>query len=587
MIDHPAQLRKLDNRALGNLAAEMRHVIKTTVSANGGHLASNLGLVELTIALHRVFDFYQDRLVLDVGHQCYGHKLLTGRAGRFATLRQENGISGFPSPAESDADPFYVGHAGTAVASAVGLAMGAQLAKSDEHVVALVGDASIVNGVSFEGLNNLALIKRQMLIILNDNSMAISRSEGAFANYLTRLRVSHSYEALQRRTRAMVRRLPYIGRAVQDALDRITDGIKSTVISGGGMFEQLGIPYFGPVDGHDIASLIKLLEAFKHIDHPVLLHVHTEKGRGFTPASDDPQTFHSPRPFTIDDTTTVSFPHAIGTSFTSAFASALIGQMDRDEKVVAITAAMPDGTGLARVAQAHPDRVLDVGISESAAVDIAAGLAKKGFKPVVAIYSTFLQRGFDQVFQEVSLQNLPVIFCMDRAGLVGEDGAVHHGFCDMAILRTLPHVVVMAPMDQDELNAALAWAVESGKPCAIRYPRAVVPDKRTLPGDYDCKPFELGKAAVLRGGADVMILACGAPCYDATLAAETLAADGIHAGVVSMRFAKPLDTDTIRRIWEAPGDMGVLTVEDHALAGGFGSAVLEAVNAMGLDGTHD
>ena len=574
-------LRALSQAELTALAQEIRRLIKTTVSRNGGHLASNLGVVELTIALHYVFNFGSDRIVWDVGHQCYVHKILSGRADRFDTLRQSDGISGFPSPAESPADQFFVGHAGTSIATAVGLALGAQKQNTDEKVVAVVGDASIVNGVSFEGLNNTTLANRQLLIILNDNAMAISRSEGAFANYLTRLRISQPYENLQRRTRLMVQRLPYIGKAIQDALDRIRGGIMTTMV-GHQMFEQLGIPYFGPIDGHDLPALIKLLATFKEIDHPVLLHVRPEKGRGFAPASEDPRTFHSPRPFKADDHT-ASFADRIGTSFTAAFAHALGELMHQDDRIIAVTAAMPDGTGLDRLAQAFPDRIIDVGISESAAVDIAAGLAKKGMRPVVALYSTFLQRSFDQIFQEVALQNLPVIFCVDRAGLVGGDGAVHHGFCDIALLRALPNMVLTAPMDQDETKAALAFALANDFPCVLRYPRDLVPEPRTLPDGYHCQPFELGQAVGIRSGSDAVILAYGATAYDALLAADSLAAEDIDVAVISARFAKPLPKQLLLDLWTQHEDMPIITVEDHALAGGFGSAVLEFAQHHGLD----
>ncbi|MFC1782532.1 1-deoxy-D-xylulose-5-phosphate synthase, partial [Planctomycetota bacterium] len=424
-IKSPADLKQLKIEQLPELAQEIRQLIMSTVSKNGGHLASNLGVVELTIALHYVFDFARDRLTWDVGHQCYVHKILTGRARRFETLRKGDGISGFPSPDESKYDQFFVGHGGTSITTALGLALGAQISQTDEKVVAVVGDASIVNGVSFEGLNNTSLLNRQMLIILNDNSMAIDTTQGAFANYLARLRLSRPYEDLHRRTKLMVRRLPYFGQALHEGLHRLKDGIKGTLQSRQ-IFEQLGIPYFGPIDGHDIPALIKMLETFKIVNHPVLLHVQTEKGRGFGPAHKDPCAFHSPKPFKVNGET-AQFTAASEKSFTAAFAQALTNLMSDEPKVIALTAAMPDGTGLAKVREKFPDRVIDVGIAESAAVDIAAGLAKKGLRPVVAIYSTFLQRGFDQIFQEVALQNLPVIFCMDRAGLVGGDGAVHQG----------------------------------------------------------------------------------------------------------------------------------------------------------------
>lgn len=429
-VNSHAEISQLSHGELEVLAGEVREWVMHSVSRTGGHLASNLGITELTIALHCVFDFSRDRLVFDVGHQCYVHKMLTGRAHLFERLRQEGGVSGFPSPAESECDPFAVGHAGTAVATAVGLALGVQLQQSDERIVAVVGDASIVNGVAFEGLNNTSRVKRQLLIILNDNSMGISKTEGAFAQYLTRLRVSRPYEDLRRRTESMVRRLPYVGEKIQESLERIKGGIKSTLQGAYYGFEQLGLGYFGPIDGHDTALLIKLLSAFKEVDHPVLLHVHTEKGRGFHSAKEDPCRFHSPGPFKINGRTT-EISSGGGKSFTSAYTDAMADLMERDERVVALTAAMADGTGVAKLQERFGDRVIDVGIAESACVDIAAGLAKQGLRPVVTIYATFLQRAYDQIFQEVSIQNLPVTFCVDRAGLVGGDGPVHHGFSDI------------------------------------------------------------------------------------------------------------------------------------------------------------
>ena len=574
-------LCRLGEQDLTALGEEIRSLIKTTVSNNGGHLASNLGVVELTIALHYVFDFMTDRLVWDVGHQCYVHKILTGRATDFGSLREAGGISGYPNPTESIADPFAVGHAGTAIASAVGLALGAQMRRTDERVIAVVGDASIVNGLSFEGLNNTSVVQRQLLIILNDNSMAIDRTQGAFAKYLARLRVSRPYEDLHRRTRMMVDRLPYAGRRIHETIHRIKGGIKTT-LQGRQIFEQLGIPYFGPVDGHDIGSLIELLSVFKSIEHPVLLHVQTEKGRGFDPAHQDPCAFHSPKPFKVDGQT-ASFAGTTDKTFTSIFAEALGELMKADERVVALTAAMPDGTGLASLRRDFADRIIDVGIAESAAVDIAAGLAKTGLKPVVAVYSTFMQRAFDQMFQEVALQNLPVVFCFDRAGMVGSDGPTHHGFCDIALTRMLPNMVLMAPMDAQELTSALALAVGCNQPCVIRYPRDAVCKSAALPADYVAEPFRIGRAAVIRPGVDAVAIGYGPATVVALQAADVLAAEAIDLSVVSGRFAKPLDEELLTPLLGSDVQTPVITLEDHALAGGFGSAVLEFAESHKLD----
>ena len=581
-IKSPQDLRSLDIAQLERLAGEIRELISSTVGKNGGHLASNLGVVELTIAMHYVFDFASDRLLWDVGHQCYVHKILTGRADKFAQLRQQDGLSGFPDPAESHYDQFVVGHAGTAVATAIGLALGAKLKQTDEKVVAVVGDASIVNGLSFEGLNNLSLLDRQLLIILNDNSMAIDKTQGTLARYLTGARLSGSYGDLHRRTKLLVKRLPYFGSTVQEAIHRLKGGLKTT-LQGGMLFEQLGVPYFGPVDGHDMASLIELLKSLKNLENPILLHVQTEKGRGFAPAIADPCRFHSPQPFKLNGQT-ASFDKKPGKSFTAVFADTLGGLMDKDEKIVALTAAMADGTGLASLRDRFDERIIDVGIAESAAVDIAAGLAKRGLKPVVAIYSTFLQRCFDQIFQEVALQALPVIFCIDRAGLVGGDGAVHHGFCDISLLRVLPNIVLMAPMDAAEFDSAMKFAIRSGRPCAIRYPRDRVPETdRIIESAGHLEPFELGISALLRDGTDAVVLAYGTVAFDAILAAQSLADENIDTAVVSTRFAKPLDEKLLHKLLTPHCDTPIIIVEDHSLIGGFGSAVLEFAQKHSLD----
>ena len=575
-IKTPSDISGLSIEQLNELAEELRQHIKDSVSEHGGHLASNLGMVELTIAMHYVFDFSTDRLVFDVGHQCYVHKMLTGRAGDFDKLRQKNGISGFPNPNESSYDQFAVGHAGTAVATAVGLALGAQLQDSKEKVVSVIGDASIVNGLSFEGLNNTNLVKRQLLFILNDNEMAIDKTQGAFAGYLTKLRVSRPNDFLNRSTRMFKRRLPQL----QKQLDKFAEGVK-TAFLGNHWFDQLNVPVYGPIDGHNISNLIEIFSAIKNFDYPIILHVQTDKGRGFTPATDDPTTFHSPRPFKIDGES-ASFDKSKGKSFTASFADSLLEVMAKDEKIYALTAAMPDGTGLSTVREKFPDRVMDVGIAESAAVDIAAGMAKTGLKPVVAIYSTFLQRGFDQVFQEVSLQNLPVVFCMDRAGMVGGDGAVHHGFTDIAIFRTLPNIELLSPSDDSEMQAAMEYAVNCGKPCMIRYPRASVA-KHEYKALSEHTTYEAGRARQLKEGRNAIILAYGSMAYDAMTAAHILEDEGIEVAVYDCRFAKPLDEDTITEIYRTIDDVPIVTVEDHSLIGGFGSAVLEFIQESGLD----
>jgi 1-deoxy-D-xylulose-5-phosphate synthase len=578
LIHSPADVRALPAGKLPELAEEMRRRIIEVVSKGGGHLASNLGVVELAIALHRVFDFAQDRLLWDVGHQCYPHKLLTGRAERFHTIRKPGGLSGFPSIEESKYDLFNVGHAGTAIPTAVGLARGDAMMGRRTRAVAVVGDASIVNGVAVEGLNQAGTLKRQFLVILNDNSWGIAPTQGGFASSLARLRSSRFYEELKQRTRERLPQVPLVGKAIYDAIDHLKEGIKATVAPDQ-VFEQMGFQYVGPIDGHDIPYIIDMLELIKDVNHPVLLHVHTDKGRGCEWALADPDKFHSPSAFQIEAGKVTVKPGA-GKSWTHAFADAVIEMARENDRVVALTAAMPDGTGLSKFQKVFPDRYFDCGIAESSTVDIAAGMARAGLRPVVAIYSTFLQRAFDQVFQEVALQGLPVVFGLDRAGLVGSDGAVHHGFLDIAYLRAFPDMVCIAPADEAELIAALRFALSRDRATAIRYPRDTVPAEL----DGVCPPFELGRSRKLRTGADAAILAYGVTVTAALEAAELLATDGTEATVVNARFAKPIDRAMVRSA--LAGGRPTVTVEDHSIQGGFGSAVLETAQELGLDASN-
>ncbi len=578
-IESPADLRSLSIPQLEQLAQEIRERITQVVGNNGGHLASNLGMVELTIALHYVFDFRHDRLLWDVGHQAYVHKLLTGRNARFDTLRKAGGISGFPNPDESEYDLFHVGHAGTAIATAVGMARGGQMLADHRAVVALVGDASIFNGVAFEGLNQAGVLKRQLLVVLNDNSMGIAPTQGGMAEHLAKFRVSPVYEEIKKRVKKYLPQVPVIGKAAFGALDHLKEGFKATV-SPHQIFEQLGFIYVGPTDGHDLEHLIELFKVLKDVNHPVLLHAHTQKGRGVDWALAEPTKFHSPKPFKVEGCRVEV--QSGGRSFTSAFADAAIALAQSDNRVFAMTAAMPDGTGLSKFEKVLPERYLDGGIAESATVDIAAGMCKAGIRPVVAIYSTFLQRAFDQIFQEVALQKLPVTFCLDRAGVVGGDGAVHHGFLDIAYLRGMPGMVLMAPMDEAEIGACLRLAMKLDVPSALRYPRDNVPEPMFAPGKLP--EYELGRSLLLRDGDDATVLAYGAMCAHALAAAETLAGDGISLRVVNARFAKPIDRDMVSDALTRGGP--VITVEDHSLAGGFGSAVLEAAQELGLQTSH-
>ena len=573
-IRNPADLRRLSSEQLVVLAEDIRQRVVEVVGRNGGHLSSNLGVTELTIALHRTFDFSRDRLLWDVGHQCYPHKLLTGRNDRFETLRQAGGVAGFPATGESKYDLFDVGHAGTAIATAVGVARGDRMLGRDTRVVALVGDASIVNGVAFEGLNQAGTLKRQFLVVLNDNTWGISPTQGAISDHLAKFRSSQRYDNLKKKVRALLPKLPLVGQAMFDTLDMLKEGIKAT-LAPHQIFEQLGLQYVGPIDGHDIDQLVEMLDILKDAPHPVLLHVHTEKGRGCDWAMAEPGRFHSPRPFKVE-AGKVTIQNGPGKSWTSTFVECLNRLAEDNDKILALSAAMPAGTGLDKFAERFPDRFFDCGIAESCTVDIAAGLAKAGMRPVAAIYSTFLQRGFDQVFQEVALQGLPVLFCIDRAGLVGGDGAVHHGFLDIAYLRGLPGMVLMAPADAPELYEALRLGLSLPVPAAIRYPRDIVPEP--LPG---CPPFVVGVSRQVRAGDAATILTYGTMMTAALEAAELLSAEDIEVAVVNARFARPIDRDMVAAAFGS--GRPVVSVEDHSVSGGFGSAVLEVAQELGLD----
>jgi 1-deoxy-D-xylulose-5-phosphate synthase len=598
-INSPADLKKLQVAELAGLAEEIRNFILSSVSKTGGHLSSNLGVVELTLALHYVFDFSQDKLLWDVGHQCYTHKIVTGRKAGFERLRHAGGISGFPNPAESEYDLFTVGHAGSSIATAIGMALADQLKagraaaepkasrrEADKlkpaapKIVAVVGDASIVNGASFEALNNLGLIKGQMLIVLNDNSMAIDATVGAVAKYFAKFRLSHTYEDLRWTTKTILEHVPGIGRSVEDALEKVKKSIRM-VLAPSQMFESLNVPYFGPVDGHDIESLVKLFRTLSQVDHPVLLHLYTKKGKGFNPADKGPAKFHSTGPFKTNGDTVESTAGEHPRTYTDAFGKALTALAEQDDRVVAITSAMCDGTGLGEFREKFPDRFYDVGIAESAAVDIAAGLARNGMRPVVCIYSTFLQRSFDQIFQEVSLQNLPVTFCVDRAGMVGCDGATHHGLMDIGYLRMLPNMILTSPADAGEMKQALEFALGQGQPVVIRYPKDLVPVDEALRAALE-KPFELGKSIVVRRGRkpSLAIICYGSILTEALKAAEILSSDKIQAEVINARFAAPLDERFISLLSTGKS---LITVEDHYLSCGFGSAVLEMAATHGCD----
>jgi len=572
-IDSPEDLKKLKPADLEKAAQAIRDFMLRSVSKTGGHLASSLGVVELTVALHYVFDFKTDKLLWDVGHQCYAHKIITGRKDMFRNLRRGNGVSGFPNPLESQYDQFAVGHAGTAVPTALGMALAQQQLGSDEKIVAVVGDASIVNGISMEALNNLGLAKRQLLIILNDNSMAIDKTVGALAKYFLNARLSNTYEDLRKTTSSILEHTPVIGKGVDSTIEWIKKYIRMA-LPASQLFESMNVPYFGPVDGHDVVSMVKLFRKLAELDHPALLHIYTQKGKGFSPAADSPCKFHSTGPFEMNgDSIEDSTDNSKTASFTKVFGKSLVELANNDDKIVAITSAMTEGTGLNKFRQAFPDRFYDVGIAESCAIDVAAGLAKGGAKPVVCIYSTFLQRSFDQIFQEVSLQNLGVVFCVDRAGVVGNDGPTHHGLMDVGFLRMMPNMILISPADAAEVKLALEFALKSDKPVVIRYPRDQVPAD-----DFDrsacLEPFEMGKSVTVRQGSNskVAIISYGIVLTQCLQAAEKLSEQNVETDVINARFACPIDDRIISLI---KAGKAIITVEDHNLACGFGSAILE------------
>jgi 1-deoxy-D-xylulose-5-phosphate synthase len=559
------------------LAAEMREVLCNLISSRSAHFASNLGVVELCLALHQTFDFLNDRLIWDTGHQIYPHKLITGRFPQFGTIRMKGGLMGYPNPQESDYDLFMTGHAGASVSTAIGLASGDALARPEEDrwSVAVIGDGAFPSGIVYEAMNNASRFGRRLLVILNDNKMSICPRVGGMADYLDRLRMNRMYSGLKEEVVNVLGKMPLLGDPVERFLAQLKEAAKAG-LHGGMFFEDLGFRYFGPIDGHNIGLLRKYLRMVKQTDGPILLHVVTEKGHGFKPAADDPVLFHAPPQFERNANEVVRMTTSTSKSFTHVAAQGIFDRMTNDSRVTVITAAMCQGNKLEQVRDAFPDRFFDTGICEGHAVAFAAGQAKAGLRPIVDIYSTFLQRSYDQLFQEVALQNLPVTFMLDRGGLAGPDGPTHHGVFDFGYLRVLPNFVVMAPGDSTSLLQMLDLALRHEGPCAIRYPKATA---HTIPGADT--PVELGKSEILLWGEDGMIVSCGALLPTCLEAAKRLADDGLAVGVIDARFVKPLDTDVILR---AVRDCDfVVTVEEAALIGGFGSAVLEAASSAGID----
>lgn len=570
-IDCPSQLKNLSILQLQQLAEEVRKKIICTVSENGGHLAPNLGVVELTIALHYVFDTAADRIIWDVGHQAYTHKLLTGRRSQFHTLRQYQGISGFPKRSESKFDAFGTGHSGTSISAALGISVAKDLKKSPHRAIAIIGDGSMTGGMAFEALNHAGDVNKNLIVVLNDNEMSISPNVGALSSFLSRKLSNKTLINLKKDVENFLKSIPGLGPNIIQILKRSEDSLM-TLLTPGMLFQALDFHYIGPIKGHRLDRLIETFETARHIQGPVLIHVMTQKGKGYQPAECDPTSFHGVGSFDISTgkSCSPSPDQVCAPSYTKVFGDSIVQLAESDPKVLAITAAMPQGTGLESFAKRFPDRFFDVGIAEQHAVTFAAGLATEGFKPVVAVYSTFLQRAYDQIVHDVCLQNLHVIFAMDRGGIVGEDGPTHHGVFDLSFLRHIPNMVVMAPKDENELQHMLKTAVEHGGPVAVRYPRG-----NGLGVSMDAKPQQLpvGKGEVLREGEDILLLAVGSTVQAALEAAERLQKNGVRAAVINARFVKPLDQELILTWAKKTGR--IITIEENVLQGGFGSAVLE------------
>lgn len=580
-VASPVDLHQFTDEQLAQLAQEMRDELVRVLRIRPAHFASNLGVVELCLALHLTFDFSKDRLIWDTGHQIYPHKLITGRFPQFETIRTRGGLMGYPNPQESPFDLFMTGHAGCSVSCSLGLKVGDDLlGQDDRYSVAVIGDGALPSGIVFEALNNAAGLNKNLLVILNDNKMSICPRVGGLAHCLDQARLTDFYQGTKQRLRRLLARLPLVGNVAHHALDQLRDGLKA-LLTGGMLFEELGFRYIGPVDGHDLPSLRRWLRDVKDQKGPVLLHVLTEKGHGVPQASQDPVTFHTPPVFEKvgPERTIVVLKRGGSKGYTDAASSAIYDEIKTDPRVVVITAAMCQGNKLEKVRTDFPERFFDTGICESHAVAFAAGLAKAGVRPITAIYSTFLQRAFDQLFQEVALQNLPVTFCLDRAGLTGPDGPTHHGVFDTVYLRLFPNFVVMAPGDELDLAPMLHFALNHAGPVSLRYPKANLEKV-----DRDPAPVELGQAEIYEWGSDGVLIAYGSLFPMCVKAAERLREEGIELGVINARFAKPLDKPTLlRAVEQLPL---VVTVEEGTLEGGFGSAVLEAANEAGLDTRH-
>ena len=573
-INRPSDLKALSREELRQLADEVRQEIIAQVAKSGGHLASNLGVVELTTALYSIYDLPEDIVIWDVGHQCYAHKILTGRRERFGTLRQFEGISGFPRRDESPCDRFGTGHASTSISAALGFAKARDLRGSKERIIAIIGDGALTGGMAMEALNNAGQLKTDLTVILNDNEMSISPNVGAIATHLSKLRTQPLYRRVEKRAKNVVENLPMGGKTLSRTAEGILHGVTHLMAAQTGiMFEEMGFTYLGPIDGHDMELLIEIFTNVKKLEGPVFVHVLTTKGKGYEHAENDATVFHGVPSFEVKNGKVGKTPGGI--TFTEAFADDMVRLGEENSQVVAITAAMPDGTGLQKFAERFPDRFYDVGIAEQHAVTFAAGLAAAGLRPVVAVYSTFLQRAYDQIVHDVCLQDLPVVFAIDRAGIVGDDGATHHGTFDLSYLRHIPNMTIAAPSDAFELREMLSLGLEHDGPFAIRYPRGPSP---VIP--REAAEMALGKAEVLAEGEDVCIMAVGSAVNLSLRAMEILAETGVSATLVNARFVKPLDKELIIEL--AKRCPRLVLVEENAVQGGFGSAVIELLASEGI-----
>ena len=576
-IGGPEDLKRLSRGDLEELAVEIRKRIVEVVSRTGGHLASSLGAVELAIAIHRVFDSPKDRVVWDVGHQSYAHKILTGRNKDFDTLRQFGGLCGFTRMSESPHDAFSTGHSSTSISAGLGMSAGKFLKGEKNKVVAVIGDGSMTAGLAYEALNQAGDLKKDLIVILNDNDMSIAKNVGALSSFLSRTFSAKKLQELRRELGDFLKSLPRIGEDVYQFAKRSEESFK-TFVTPGMLFEAFNFEYFGPIDGHNLGHLIDILRNIRHLDEPVLLHVTTLKGKGYQPAEDNPTYFHGVGCFEVKTGECIEKGYT-APSYTEMFGDTLVELAENDERIVAVTAAMPEGTGLVKFSERFPDRFFDVGIAEQHGVTFAAGMATEGFRPVVAIYSTFLQRAYDQVLHDVCLESIPVTFAVDRGGIVGEDGATHHGLFDLTYLRSLPGMTVMAPKDENELRRMLLTAISLDAPAALRYPRGI---GEGVELDERLEPLPVGKAEVLTDGGDVLILAVGSSVADALEARRELERKGIFCTVVNARFVKPLDRELITGL--ACKIPNVITVEENVLDGGFGSAVLECLSDACIGG---